>query len=58
MSAETIITDVDSSISEITPHLRWYKGILQQGWVVTHYRAGVPHKRTTEWRDVPTEDGP
>jgi hypothetical protein len=51
----SIAIDVDSSTAEITPHLRWSGGILQQAWIVTHCRAGVPHKRTTEWRDIPTE---
>lgn len=46
--------EVESSIDEITPHLRWSNGILQQAWNITHYRGGVPHKRSTEWRDVPT----
>lgn len=43
----------DTSTAEVTPHLRWNNGVLQQGWVVIHYRQGVPHKRTTEWRDIP-----
>jgi hypothetical protein len=47
--------DIDASQSEITPHLRWRDGVLEQAWNITHYRAGVPHKRTTEWRPVPTE---
>lgn len=50
---EFLNVDVDTSTSEVTPHLRWNNGVLQQGWVVTHYRDGAPHKRTTEWRDIP-----
>jgi hypothetical protein len=52
---ETITVNVTETSAEITPHLRWHKGVLQQGWVVTHYKAGVPFKRVTEWRDIPTE---
>lgn len=51
----TVTVDIDSTMAEITPHLRWSNGILQQGWIVIHYRGGVQHKRMTEWRDVPTE---
>lgn len=47
--------DVEDRMEEVTPHLRWSEnGTLEQAWIVTHYRAGVPHKRTTEWRDVPS----
>ena len=49
-------TDIDSSMEKITSHLRWNNGVLQQAWSVTHYRAGVPHKMTTEWRDIPQAD--
>lgn len=48
--------DVEYSNEEITPHLRWStNGTLEQAWNITHFRGGVPHKRTTEWRGVPSE---
>lgn len=48
-------TDIDDYTEEVTAHLRWStNGALEQAWNITHYRGGVPHKRTTEWRDVPS----
>lgn len=53
---QIITENSDSSLEEITCHLRLKEGVLQQAWNITHYRAGVPHKQTTEWRDVPQAD--
>ncbi len=50
------VVNIDSSTEEVTPHLRWLKGTLQQAWIVIHYSGGVPLKRITEWRIVPTEE--
>jgi len=48
--------ETTKSVQEITPQLQWCKGVLQQAWNVTHYKGGIPHNLTTEWRDVPTTD--
>jgi hypothetical protein len=39
---------------QLTGHLRWQDGVLQQRWQITHYRNGARYKYTEEWRDVPS----
>ena len=48
----------DYTILEITPKLRWFNGVLQQAYSVTHIKNGVRLKISIEWRDVPAEGMP
>jgi hypothetical protein len=51
----TMRKEIESCTEQVTSHLRWCKGVLQQAWSITRYRGSEPYAIETEWRDVPTQ---
>ena len=62
METTTIYGDPLTTSEEPTARFRWLRHsplpehrTLQQLWIVTTYKYGSLHKRTEQWRELPSE---